>query len=714
MKSRQKVTYTIYGVIFGLIVFVILAGVPMSTDRNITLNETIDDFSDRWKLESGETVNANDLDISDYGGRIVIEKKLSHSITDKDELCFKSKNTNIKVFIGGRQRYKFESKPNLTGMGYGIAYHEVGISKNDVDKLIRIEIEPVHEGQKSGRLYDISLCSASDFFQMIIRSELISCGLSILNIFLGVTFIVAYIGAYKKSDFPFDILAVGISVSLSGIWLLIDSNILQLTTGYLYVCRDIRLILPFMLAYPGICSFHSQTEKKRPIYRHLAFFISLISATGIVNLRYLAGIDMLDSFSKFIMAYAIAAMAVLVVMSVENTIYCRRTGKKDGMKYLYAGGIIFIVCAIPDLIQYMSSGGIGNNSGVFIRLGSAIYALIMLGVFIGWWMKDNAAIERDRFINRTLQYALSSESPDANIRSILAFLGKELDAKRLCIFEDQRNGKYRGTYEWYGEGEEPSGIEMMYLSSEDISGKIYEEFNKNDHRLIVRNPERYKNTIPGFYNLLMTHNLNNLIIGPLEVGGKLFGVCSVIGAPQKKLESVAEIINLISYFLSQLILQRENQSRVMNYTYKDVISGCGNFTSYKKYLEHDLDTSMAFGCVRCDLSKLDEVNVKEGYEVGDQMVVVAAKALMEVYGESKVFRIGGTQFIAFDDETEESFFENDVSRVKKLFEENAIEANLSSVYCLYGTKDINIVLGRLEDLMREQKQERGYGHTDNR
>ncbi|MBO6197109.1 MAG: GGDEF domain-containing protein [Butyrivibrio sp.] len=705
MKSRQKVTYTIYGVIFGLIVFAVLAGVPISTDRNITLNETIDAYSDRWKLESGETVNANDLDISDYGGRIVIEKKLSYSITDKDELCFKSQNTNIKVFIGGRQRYKFESKPNLTGMGYGIAYHEVGISKNDVDKLIRIEIEPVHEGQKRGRLYDISLCSASDFIQMIIRSKLVSCGLSILNIFLGVTFIVAYIGAYKKSDFPFDILAVGISASLSGIWFLIDTNILQLTTGYLYVCRDIRLILPFMLAYPGICSFHSQTEKKRPIYRHLAFFISLISATGIVNLRYLFRIDMLDSFSKFIMAYAIAAMAVLVVMSVENALYCRRTGKKDGMKYLYVGGVIFIVCAIPDLIQYMSSGGIWDNSGVFIRLGSVIYALIMLGVFIGWWMKDNAAIERDRFINRTLQYALSSESPDANIRSILAFLGKELGAKRLCIFEDQRNGKYRGTYEWCREGEEPFGIDMMYLSSEAISGKIYEEFNKNDHRLIVRDSERYKNTIPGFYNLLKTHNLNNLIIGPLEVGGKLFGVCSVIGAPQKKLESVAEIINLISYFLSQLILQRENQSRVMNYTYKDVLSGCGNFTSYKKYLEHDLDTSKAFGCVRCDLSHLYEVNIKEGYEVGDQMVVIAAKGLMEVFGESKVFRIGGTQFIVFDDETEESFFENDVMRVKKLLKENAIDAKLSSVYCLYGTKDINIVLDRLDDLMREKTQE---------
>ena len=40
-----------------------------------------------------------------------------------------------------------------------------------------------------------------------------------------------------------------------------------------------------------------------------------------------------------------------------------------------------------------------------------------------------------------------------------------------------------------------------------------------------------------------------------------------------------------------------------------------------------------------------------------------------------------------------------------MIDENAIDAKLSSVYCLYGTKDINIVLGRLDDLMREKTQE---------
>ena len=119
-----------------------------------------------------------------------------------------------------------------------------------------------------------------------------------------------------------------------------------------------------------------------------------------------------------------------------------------------------------------------------------------------------------------------------------------------------------------------------------------------------------------------------------------------------------------------------------------------------------------FGLVRCDLVRLDEINVSEGFDVGDQIVVVAARRLIEIFGDAGVFRISGTQFYAFGFEAEESFFESDVARLKKAFKENAIEANVSSVYCLYGTKDINIVLNRADDLIG-RKQESKNEHTDN-
>ncbi|MBQ7657928.1 MAG: hypothetical protein IJS16_03005, partial [Butyrivibrio sp.] len=653
MKSKRSVINLIYIVVFVFMIAAVLIGIPMSTDRLITIHEKIDGYSENWKLFDGTKVYVDDLNIADYGGRVAVEKKLSNGITDKDALCFKSKNTNIRVFIGGRQVYRFFSKSNLTGMGYGVAYHEVGLGTDDAGKMIRLEFEQIYEGQERGNVYDIYLCSATDFIQIVIRQNLLACILSILNIFLGLTLLVAHIGSSNKSIYPFDVLSMGCSSLLMGIWLLISTNIFQLITGHIYVCRDINRIIPFMIAYPAICFLNSLTEKKMSINKHLAFWITFVSVFGIITLRYVLKIDMMDSFKWFAGAYIIATLGVVVLIVTDNALYCMRTGKKNRLRNIYFIGVLFVVCGIIDIIQFFMADRVTESFGLFTRIGATVYVLVILMEFLRWWMNDSAAVERDRFINRALQYALSSNSPDANIRSILSYLGKELDAKRLFIFEDQKNGKYKGTYEWYREGEESFSLEMMYLSSEDIIDRIYDEFNKNDHRLIVRNPDAFKNSIPGFYSLLKTNKVDSMIIGPLEVGGNMFGVCGVVGAPQKNLEFVSEIINLISYFLAQLVLQREEQSRALNYTYKDTLSGCGNYSAFKKYLEDGLDLSSAFGCVRCDLTRLNEVNIREGYEVGDQIVVLAARILMDFFGDSYVFRVNGTQFIAFGFETEE-------------------------------------------------------------
>ena len=74
MKSKQSVINLIYTIIFGLMILSILVGVPLSTDRQITVHEKIDGFSEGWTLPGGEKVCADDLDIGDYDGRVAIEK----------------------------------------------------------------------------------------------------------------------------------------------------------------------------------------------------------------------------------------------------------------------------------------------------------------------------------------------------------------------------------------------------------------------------------------------------------------------------------------------------------------------------------------------------------------------------------------------------------------------------------------------------------------
>ena len=62
-------------------------------------------------------------------------------------------------------------------------------------------------------------------------------------------------------------------------------------------------------------------------------------------------------------------------------------------------------------------------------------------LFIRWWIKDYAAKERVGFINRAIRHAVSSNPPEDNIKTLIRYLGKELGAMRIFIFEDQKKDR---------------------------------------------------------------------------------------------------------------------------------------------------------------------------------------------------------------------------------------------------------------------------------
>ncbi len=702
MLSENTTVKRIYIVIFSLAMIMVFIGIPA---RNI-MKGTNDKarytpFSEDWNKLSGERVMIDDIMAGEYEGSITLEKKLPDDIHDTDSLCFESQNCNFIVTIDGEEVYRYMSKPNLTGMGYGIAFHEVGICAMDSGGTVAITLQRVRDDQARGRVMGVCICPAAEYIYRSSMDVVLQCSLCLVTVFFGVVLIIIHIVSAEKGMLPFDALALGSAAIIVGVWLFIDTNVMQLVTGRVYSYREIGKILPFTAGYPLIVFFNSMTKQKRSLFYHVGFWMTALFIFGIIYDRYRYDLDMMVSFSKLLGMYLVVMSVIVLIIAVDNVVYCSKNKIKADYRLFYAGMLAFFICGGLDIVKYILSYRKAAINGTFTMIGMTIFVLIMLISFLRWFMKDHEAIKRDRFINRALQYAISSNSPDENVKAMIAFLGKELEAKRFVIFEDQKNGKYRGTYEWYREGESSVSIEMMTMPYEGLVDKLHEVLDNNNHKLIIDNIDEYKNSIPSLYNVIKSNHIENLVLGPLEVGGNIFGVCGAINVPSKSKESIADIIDIISYFLSQLIIQREEQSRVLFYNYKDVLSGAGNHVSYRKYIEEELDTSQPFGYVRCDVTGLDEINVTQGFEVGDQIVVLISKSLMEVFGDSNVFRLNGTQFVAFGFESDEEYFYNDVERAKRLIKENGIEAAVASVYCIYGTKDINLVAKRVEYLIQE-------------
>ena len=107
----------------------------------------------------------------------------------------------------------------------------------------------------------------------------------------------------------------------------------------------------------------------------------------------------------------------------------------------------------------------------------------------------------------------------------------------------------------------------------------------------------------------------------------------------------------------RLEISRRNLRRYISYlhsqSYTDVLTGIGNRNAYTDRVR-ELDSEIekggaAFSLVILDVNSLKAINDTYGHEEGDRVLVAAGRALRSVFGNDRVFRIGGDEFAALPD-----------------------------------------------------------------
>ena len=707
MKNQSTIPKMVYTSIIGLIFFLLTAYIVLSTEPFVSnIRRNVKLFSTGWVSDQGEHVSLEDARVRIYGGHLIAEKRLPNNLTDDDCICFESRNVgSVTVWVDDREVYRFKPQENFTGLGYGIAFHIAGLNASDSAHTARIEIEGLKTQYSTyGRILNVSLGPAADYIHMNIFDRIFASSVSMIIVFLGIILAVIYAQIPDKDSLPFNSLCLGMAAFIIGFWLLIDTHIMQLLTGYIYIWRDLHRTVIFLAVYPIIGYCNSITRLKRNIYLHISFWISVLSLALEISLRYLAGIDMVETFIYFVVFIVAATLIIIIVMFADNIRYCHSQGIKTGFKDYYVGMLIFIGCIFVDLVIYILRLNRDDSYGAFSRVGLVTFVMISLIQFLRWWTRDRAGIERDRFINRALQYAISSNSSEDSIKSMLDYMGKELKARRICVFEDQGNGKFHGTYEWYKEGLESGDLEMLYIPYEGYIDELHKSYMANDRKMIIKDPEDIKVAHPAFYSLLKSYNVKNLVGGPLESNGRITGLLAFIDTPSDLQEQTSEIVSLISYFLNQLIIKRGEQQRLEFFSYNDSMSNARNRRAFNRFIDEELDMGSSFGYFTCTINGFEATNRDFGYEAGDKLIVDMAQCLTDTFGEDNVYRLGGGAFTAFGFESDESFFDADVKRVRRLSADKGINISAGAVYCTYGTLDIKKVIDHATELMRKDIQ----------
>lgn len=717
MKARKPTAESLYLYIYiaavaALIIAAAASAVPLSAGTLSAGQAEEGDFSDGWLTETGERVTLDDVDTKNFGDSVVLEKTLPAVLAEDDALCFQTKNADVTVWVDGKEVYRFESRENLTGKGYGLAYHCAGLSSAAAGRTVRILLRGVLSGHE-GRIWRTYLCPGVRYVQLCTTEKLLSIRLSMLIIFFGLLLFAFHFFIPDKEAMPFDAAALGAAVLALGMWSLIDTGLPLLLSGQVYVSRVTEKLLFFFVGYPLVCFADSLAPRKRIVFRHIVFWASVLSVAVLLVLRYCFGGDMIYLYLPVFSAYAGVVMVLLVIIGMENTRYYRQHKRdRTGLRVNLALGILS-ACASVDVVIYITGPAASAVHGAFLRFGLVVFSTMMLFQFLRWWAAEHAAVERNRFINRALQYAVSGGEPEESIRALLKYLGTELHARRTYIFEEQGNGTWHGTYEWFAEGMAPRKPELLDLPYEGLIDKLYPVFKRDNH-LIIPDREQCRDLNPILYETLRVNQVERFVAGPLEMNGRLLGLFGVDDAPRAKLKEISEIIRLISFFFAQLVMQRDEQTRLLRYSYYDALTGVHNRRAFTELVEKDWKAEAGFGCVMCDVNGLKAENDKFGHEAGDRVIIDVAKSLAEVFGEPNVYRLGGDEFAAIGFEADEAAFAADLERVKARIAEAGRSASVGAVYCADGTRNVGELITEADARMYQTKELYYQGRHDRR
>ena len=304
----------------------------------------------------------------------------------------------------------------------------------------------------------------------------------------------------------------------------------------------------------------------------------------------------------------------------------------------------FVIGSSIDLFKYVGSGKKFIDNGIYMQVGFLIFIMVMIMQAQRRSLMEHQIFDQQQFVNRLLKYSFSGQSPKVIISQMLQYLGEESGADRAYIFEDSYDGTFANTYEWCREGVRPEIDNLKRVPFEGAVQLWYDSFRENGH-VFIPDVESYRDVSEKMYAILKPQHIRTLITCPLEKEGGYIGFFGVDNPPQNKMKEILNIVRLLGFFFVVIMRQRDTQEQLIQYSYVDSLTGIRNRRSLDEMRQKIQESENTYGLLMCDINGLKRMNDEKGHEAGDQMIVDVADCLKNVFGDRRVFRMGGDEFL---------------------------------------------------------------------
>ena len=129
-------------------------------------------------------------------------------------------------------------------------------------------------------------------------------------------------------------------------------------------------------------------------------------------------------------------------------------------------------------------------------------------------------------------------------------------------------------------------------------------------------------------------------------------------------------IGLVIYFIYIIHITTGSLVGIERRANMDALTGLQNRNRYEYFCSHLQQGTDGLACIYYDVNGLHELNNTQGHVAGDNMLKTIAKIIVEEFGESNTYRIGGDEFVSFRYERDEELVRKDLAKVIKAIEEN--------------------------------------------
>lgn len=209
-----------------------------------------------------------------------------------------------------------------------------------------------------------------------------------------------------------------------------------------------------------------------------------------------------------------------------------------------------------------------------------------------------------------------------------------------------------------------------------------------------------KRQTPDFYEFLKARNIKVVhFAGVADYGNNI----SLIGTINPKNNLVEVLLKDIAVCFSMAVYNKKHLLKTETMALTDSLTGLANRMSYKQDCKSVLGDSIGvLSCVYIDVNELHYFNNKYGHVAGDQMLVFISETLGEEFFDSKVYRMGGDEFLIFSRGLSRVTLEERMKKAKNKIEE-------MKYYISYGMasmedySEIEDMVNEAEKLMYEDK-----------